>query len=644
MALWVFDFETMINICEVSFLSFDEDSCHTFRLDDDTGENEIEELRKFVKGQTLVGYNNKTFDDIILNFWLRHKDCTAQEIQRLAQRIITGQKDEGFNIYKELGIYMNSDDFKTIDLMRLLFSKKLRVGLKELECSLQHDNVEEFECPFDKVLTTDEKEKLIAYNINDCRATKLVLQKSIEALQLRRWMLKEYGIDAFSMDGVNGGVKILEMLYERETGDSSFKKRITRREFVHIKDIILPAVKFKTKEFQDVLKIYQDHIWYSSHYDEELFEDSKLKFEPVINGFKFKFSLGGLHGETRSGIWESDDEYDLMSVDVASYYPLLVLKHGFYPGHLNKKAFLKVYQQVKDERMEAKKNGDKLKDGTLKLSINGAYGMFGNQYSWLFDHKVRLQICVNGQLMLAMLIERLFMAGIVLIDANTDGVYVKVHKAKKELFQKIVADWEKETLMEMEQTKFEKMWFLNSADYFGTYYSKGKLDVKEKGMFLSKVQLGKGMEFPIIAKSIKEYFLRGTDYRAYIHQSNDILDFVTYKKLNKESECWYNGNRIQRTNRYYAAKTGAYIFRKPVDKPLEEIVDVMHDWGYTPNLPSKVKKSNLQHLLKESPVTIYNKFDNKSMSDRNINYGFYTSAAREIVYAIEGDRLQGQLF
>lgn len=642
MALWVFDFETPPNICEVSFLSFDDNSCHTFLLDDDTGENDREKLRKFVKGQTLVGYNNKTFDDIILNYWLRNEGVTGREIHKLSQKIIVGQRDEGFNIYKELGVYMHSDDFKTIDLMRLLFSKKLRVGLKELECSLQHDNVEEFEVPFDKILTSEEKKKLVAYNINDCRATKLVLQKSIEALQLRRWMLNEYGIDAFSMDGVNGGVKILEILYERETGDSSFKKRITRREFVLVKDIILPLVKFQTKEFQHVLKIYQNHIWYSSHYDEELFEDSKLKFEPIINQFKFKFSLGGLHGDTKPGIWESDDEYEVISVDVASYYPSMVLKHGFCPGHLNKKAFLKVYQQVKDERMEAKRTGDKLKNETLKLSINGAFGMFGNQYSWLFDHKVRLQICVNGQLMLAMLIERLLLAGITLIDANTDGVYVRVHKSQKEAFTAIVAQWEKETKMDMEQTKFEKMWFVNTADYFGTYLSKGKLDVKEKGMFQSKVQLGKGMEFPIIAKSVKEYFLNEKDYRSYINQATNILDFVTYKKLNRDSECWYDGKKVQRTNRYYASKTGAYIFRKGVGEPIEEWVDTSSWWGYEG--PTKVKRSNFQHLLKESPVIVYNKFDSKKMNERNINYGFYTSAAREIVHTIEGDRLQGQLF
>lgn len=316
MGLWIYDWETSPNIAEVSFLSYNDDTCRTFIIDDDTGENDRSELVEFVKGQTLVGYNNLTFDDIVLNFVIRHADVTAKELSSLANRIITGQRQEGFNVYKEFAPYIRSNLYNSIDLMRLLFSKKLRVGLKELQCSLQYENVQEFDCSFDKILTAEEKVRLVAYNINDCKATKLVLQKSMEALQLRRWMQKEYGIDAFSMDSVNGGVKILEILYERISGDSSFKKKITRREWVKIKDIILPLVRFKTDAFNDVLKVYQNHIWYSSHFDQELFEDSKLMHEPLIGDFRFKFSLGGIHGYTQPGIWESNDEYEVMSVDV----------------------------------------------------------------------------------------------------------------------------------------------------------------------------------------------------------------------------------------------------------------------------------------------------------------------------------------
>src|SRR5690606_19641726 len=101
------------------------------------------------------------------------------------------------------------------------------------------------------------------------------------------------------------------------------------------RDIILPLVEFETVEFNRVLDAYKGHTWYSKHFDEDLFEDSKFKLEPVINGFKFKFSLGGIHGDTRAKAWESNDEYEVVSIDVAAYYPSMIIEHMFVPEHLD---------------------------------------------------------------------------------------------------------------------------------------------------------------------------------------------------------------------------------------------------------------------------------------------------------------------
>lgn len=621
MGLWVYDVETPPTNFVVTFMRYEDGVHKTFEIDDDTGKNDRKEIIEFVKGQTLVGYNSATFDNLILNYIIKHSNVSANQLHRMANEIIGGQKKENFNLYKVFKPYLNSELYNSIDLMRLLFSKKLRVGLKELECSLNFKNVEELPYAHDKILTKEEKEKVISYNINDCEATRLVLEKSMDALRLRRWIKKTYGVDTFSTDSVNSGIKILGALYEKAIGNNQFRQERTFREWIHIKDIILPVVKFETKAFNDVLDIYKKHTWYSSHYDEELFEDSKLKFEPLINGFKFKFSLGGLHGYTQSKVWESNDEYDIMSVDVASYYPSLVLMWGFVPEHLNKDTFLRLYSQVKEERLAAKAAGDKLKDTTLKFCINGTFGMFGNRYSWLFDHKVRLQICVNGQLLLAMLIEKFFQEGIELIDANTDGVYVKVHKSKKERFEEIIKWWESVTKMTMDRTKFEKLWFVNTADYFGTTYELDKktgkqvLKTKEKGMFLSELQLGKGMEFPVIANSVKKHFLEGIDFRDYIMKHDNILDFCSYKKLSKEFECFHNGEKQQRVNRFYACKSGAYLFKRKFDQ--------------------KKQKYQTDNVLKDSPVALFNKIDDIPIQERNLNYPFYLSKAREIINAIE---------
>lgn len=51
----------------------------------------------------------------------------------------------------------------------------------------------------------------------------------------------------------------------------------------------------------------------------------------------------------------------------------MIIEHGFYPPHLGKE-FLEIYSQIKKERIEAKHNGNKIKNETLKLALNGLSG------------------------------------------------------------------------------------------------------------------------------------------------------------------------------------------------------------------------------------------------------------------------------
>ena len=292
--LYIYDFEVTISFAEVSFLDYTSDKHYTFQFDDDVGKYERDALVTFIKDKMLVGYNNLTFDNLLLNYCIKHPKVKASDLFKLADGIINGQKTQDFNLYKVYKDYIHSDLYESIDLMRLLFSKKLRCSLKELECSLNFKSVREFPHGFNKKLSSGEKQELISYNLVDCEATKLLLSKSIETLKIRRWMQDEYNIDGFSMDSVNAGVKILEVLYEKEIGNSDFKKQRSYRDKINIKDVILQQVSFKTKQFNEVLEVYKKHIWYSKDFDEALFEDGKLLHEPLINGFKFKFSLGGL--------------------------------------------------------------------------------------------------------------------------------------------------------------------------------------------------------------------------------------------------------------------------------------------------------------------------------------------------------------
>lgn len=100
-------------------------------------------------------------------------------------------------------------------------------------------------------------------------------------------------------------------------------------------------------------------------------------------------------------------------------YPTLLIEWGFYPQHLGKE-FLTTYSKIKKERIEAKHNGDKIKNETLKLTLNSVTGLMQNEYSWLYSPKDVFKIRINGQLLLLKLAEMLILAtGCRVIQYNT---------------------------------------------------------------------------------------------------------------------------------------------------------------------------------------------------------------------------------
>jgi hypothetical protein len=90
--------------------------------------------------------------------------------------------------------------------------------------------------------------------------------------------------------------------------------------------------------------------------------------------------MGGVHSVNEPEIFIPNNDEILEDVDVDSMYPSISVSQGLFPAHLGK-AFIKVYSAILSERLEAKRNGNKLKNETLKLSVNGLSGNLQSPYS-----------------------------------------------------------------------------------------------------------------------------------------------------------------------------------------------------------------------------------------------------------------------
>lgn len=173
----------------------------------------------------------------------------------------------------------------------------------------------------------------------------------------------------------------------------------------------------------------------------------------VINGFRYDYGTGGLHG-AKQGTHTSTETHKILTYDVASYYPNMAISNEVYPQHLGK-TFCKVYKDLYEQRKSHPKGS--AGNAALKLALNGVYGDSNNEYSPLYDPAYTMTITIGGQLSLCMLIEKVISLGCEIIMANTDGFEFIAPVEQIDNVKNVVAEWEKITGLTMEGGTYSKM-------------------------------------------------------------------------------------------------------------------------------------------------------------------------------------------
>ena len=507
--------------------------------------------------------------------------------------------------------------FETLDLLTMLYSQKLRVGLKEMQVTMQFRCVQEYEGDFQSWLPLSEIPNMIKYNINDVDSTEELLYRCQKDIDLRLAIEDEYGVKVLNKDGVNIGMKIITQKYLEKTGQTwnQIKDLRSPCDMIELNKIILPFIEFKTPVLQELLKELKTLTVSPGR--------KGLERTFVIGGVKHLFSVGGLHSENKPSSFQSTDTQVIVDQDVTSLYPSMIIEHGFYPPHLGKE-FLEVYGQIKKERVEAKRNGNKIKDATLKLALNGLSGNLQNEHNFCYSPETVLKIRINGQLFLLMLIERLISVGAQIIQSNTDGVFYIIDRNKLKDVDRVCKEWEDITKLGLEADYFEAMYQFAINDYLAIKegYSKTKNPklIKKKGLFIDEVHLGKGMQAMIIPEAINKCLADGIPVEETIRECKNINKFITYQKVSKDYSVEYGGKIIQRINRYYISTDGPWLYKCKID--------------------SNGRRYNYIKLLTDSGVTIMNTINKSDELPSNINYSFYIAAAQKIVCMFKHKQLK----
>ena len=609
----VYDIEIFPNCFSLTIKNTETKEFQFFEISD--RKNNIVDLVPLFLDKRFIfcGYNNIHYDNPIVNFIIEYKKAIENNTRakitynlfQLSQTIIKGDLEK----WKK---WKYANNFETLDLLTMLYSQKLRVGLKEMQVTMQYSNVQEYEGNFEAPIREADIPIMIKYNINDVNSTEELLYRCENDIKLRLNIEEEYGIKALNKDGVNLGMEILKTKYLEKTHKTwnDIKNLRSPCDKIDLNEIILPFIKYDTPVLQDLLKemkqqiVSPDRKGYNKHF--------------LMDDVEYSVGVGGIHSVNKPSIYIANNQEVISDVDVASLYPSLIIEYGFYPPHLGKE-FLEVYKAIKDERIEAKHNGNKLKNLTLKLSINGLSGNLQSEFSWCYSPKTVMKIRINGQLLLLMLAEKLIAIGCKIIQANTDGLFVLRKKKDEQKFKDICKWWENLTKLQLEEDRFERFYQFAINDYLGVIEGyKDKHDpklLKKKGLFIDTVTLGKGMNAMIIPKAINANLAEGTPVEDTIKNSRNINDFITYQKVDKKFSVQYLDKFITHINRYYVSTNGGYLYKCE-----------LNDEG-------KIKKA--VNMLTASGVTICNNLNDIKSFPNNINYRYYIREANKILVKLK---------
>ena len=519
------------------------------------------------QGARMVGFNSVGFDYPILHTLLRMGRADAATLYAKAQAIIGTQGDDEDRWMH----HVKPSDYivPQVDLYRIHhFDNKARAtGLKALEFNMRSASIEDLPFPVGTVLTQEQAAVLRRYNQHDVGETKRFYHHSLDMLRFRAELTHKYGRDFTNHNDTKIGKDYFVMRLEEagvacyDFGPDGRKPRQTPRPVIHLRDAILPWICFQHPELVRVL------AWLKAQSITEtkgVFTD----LTALVDGFTFVFGLGGIHGSLESTVVESDEEHVIVDLDVTSYYPNLAIVNGFHPEHLGRE-FVTIYRNLFEQRKQYPKKS--AESAMLKLALNGVYGDSNNRFSVFYDPLFTMRITLNGQLLLCMLAERLLeIDGLRLVQVNTDGVTVRVPRARLESLDMACEEWMRRTELNLERMRYRRMFLRDVNNYIGEYEDGS---VKRKGAYEWKVGWHQNAGGLVIPKVAEKVLIEGAPIRETVANWPDKHDFMLRVKVPRGSYLQWGGGQVQNTTRYYIAKGG-----KPLTKWMPPLARKPGEW------------------------------------------------------------------
>lgn len=582
----VFDIECYVNFFQIAFMSLDSGKIIDF-VQTDAYATDLSMIDWILSNFTIVGFNSYTYDTTMAALLLAGRTC--REMKQASDELIVeeARPQDVLKRNKAKSIRNRVDHIDLIEVAPLRGSLKIYGG------RLHVPRMQDLPFAPHKWLSGAQMAIVRWYCVNDLVTTAFLASSLQEQIKLREVLSLENNMDLRSRSDAQVAEHVISAAVERLNQIRPQRPEIAPGTVYRYR---VPAwLTYSTPLLQWVLdRVVNTNFIVSAEGNIGMPPElAELKLQ-IADGV-YRMGIGGLHSSESCVAYISDDVFEVSDDDVESYYPRIILNEQLYPKHLGPN-FLRVYDEIVQRRLSAKKRGDKVVADSLKITVNGSFGKLGSPYSLLYAPDLLVQVTLTGQLALLMLIERFELNGITVVSANTDGICTKYPRAMKQLKKGIVEQWERETGFVTEQTLYKAIFSRDVNNYIAI---KADGTTKAKGAFANPwateknkdERLKKNPTNQICIDAVTAQLVSGLPVDHTIRSSRDITKFVCVRtvKGGAVKDGAYLGKSIRW---YYAAgelgeivyaNSGNKVPRSDGAKPMMDMPkvfpdDVNFDW------------------------------------------------------------------
>jgi DNA polymerase elongation subunit (family B) len=148
--------------------------------------------------------------------------------------------------------------------------------------------------------------------------------------------------------------------------------------------------------------------------------------------------VSGTYPGGQTELFRTGIVHRIVKADVASLYPSIMLSYGIGPRNDPLGAFLTLLRELTTLRLDHKAAARRLPpadparahhdavQGAMKVLINSFYGSLGTSFALFGDLEAAARVTAEGRNILGLMLNELEKRGVVLVEADTDGVLFSV--------------------------------------------------------------------------------------------------------------------------------------------------------------------------------------------------------------------------